>query len=218
MRLANGVYKSIKVDWDNVTLPLKEGTPVSECGVEVNNGDAIGLIPRTYEMREPEKIFVICGGDMDLEDVETVYGYTLTDEVKSALRGIRFHKADGSIDNVEEEEITDPWMDGGQWYKATYVYTFSEGGSTGELIEDETDDFIIEHYIDSNSQAFELTWDGYDIIDYKIYFEGDCYGYGSPKLTLDKSRTRYVLIPSPAANKPDIPVTYYMMFYVIEPA
>ena len=49
MKVKNEVYKSVKIDWDNIVFPLKEGSPISPGGIVTNDKRAIGLIPYTYK-------------------------------------------------------------------------------------------------------------------------------------------------------------------------
>lgn len=103
MRIDNGRYREVVMDWSNITLPLKAGTPISAAGEVANTASAIGLNPdKVIEQTPmPRSIFILDAGDVDLAEVETLSGLTLTDACKHALDGIRFHKADGTVeDNV----------------------------------------------------------------------------------------------------------------------
>ena len=103
MKVSNEVYKKVTIDWANVTLPLKEGSPVSMAGVVANNGNAIGLVPQNY-LAEPlmKSIYVLVGGDVDLAEVNAKFGSNLTSAAKGNMAGIRFWNADGTIDKSSD--------------------------------------------------------------------------------------------------------------------
>ena len=99
MKVSNGVYKKVTIDWANVTLPLKEGSPVSSAGVVANSGSAFGIVPQAYKEEPLEKsIYVLVGGHVDLNEIETLYGSSYDDAAISALNGIHFYKNGKSID------------------------------------------------------------------------------------------------------------------------
>ena len=134
MRVANEVYKEIKMDWDNITFPLKEGSPVSLDGVVSNDGDAIGLVPQTIT-KEPliKSIWILVGGDVDLAEVEEAFGDSLEDAAKSNMNGLRFWLDDGTVYNAKELPSVTADDNGdvltvveGAWAKATP----SGGGGT----------------------------------------------------------------------------------------
>ena len=127
MRVANEVYKEIKMDWDNITFPLKEGSPVSLNGVVSNDGDAIGLVPQTIT-KEPliKSIWILVGGDVDLAEVEEAFGDSLEDAAKSNMNGLRFWLEDGTVYNATELPSVTADDNGdvltvveGEWAKAT---------------------------------------------------------------------------------------------------
>ena len=93
----NGVYKSIWMDWDNITLPLKAASPVSADGVVANNNQAIGLVPQTVTVRPviPE-LYILVAGDVSGAEAEATYGTPYTDEAIEAMDGIRFMDYNGS--------------------------------------------------------------------------------------------------------------------------
>lgn len=98
MRVSNAVYKKLKMDWKNITLPLRAGTPVSAEGVVANTSDAIGMIPENITTKPLMKtIYVLVGGDVDIDFAEAAYGSTISDAAKEAMAGIRFYNADGSV-------------------------------------------------------------------------------------------------------------------------
>ena len=99
MKVSNEVYKKVTIDWANVTLPLKEGSPVSSAGVVANSGSAFGIVPQNYFAEPLEKsIYVLVGGHVDLNEIETLYGSSYDDAAISALNGIHFYKNGKSID------------------------------------------------------------------------------------------------------------------------
>lgn len=105
MRIENGVYKQLALDWANIELPLKMGSPVSSAGVVANNGDAIGLVPSTFtEVPPMPGVYVIVGGDMVLKEVEACFGYPLTTAAKGNMSAIRFIKPDGTIDDSADSK------------------------------------------------------------------------------------------------------------------
>ena len=98
MKVSNEVYKKVTIDWANVTLPLKEGSPVSSAGVVANSGSAFGIVPQAYKEEPLEKsIYVLVGGHVDLNEIETLYGSTYDDAAISALNGIHFYKNGASV-------------------------------------------------------------------------------------------------------------------------
>ena len=98
MKVKNEVYKSVKIDWDNIVFPLKEGSPISPGGIVTNDKRAIGLIPYTYKAKPlMEKIYVLVGGDVLISDVKKDYGEDLSSAAMSNMYGIRFHYDDGNV-------------------------------------------------------------------------------------------------------------------------
>lgn len=94
--ISNGLFKSIAIDWANITLPLNAGTPVSLAGAVSNDGDAVGLVPQTYkEVPLMPEIYVLVGGDVDLNEIEDTFGDELESAAIKAMDGIRFF-ADGT--------------------------------------------------------------------------------------------------------------------------
>lgn len=95
--ISNGLYKSIAIDWANITLPLNAGTPVSLAGAVSNDGDAVGLVPQTYkEVPLMPEIYVLVGGDVDLNEIEDTFGDELESAAIKAMDGIRFYGTDGT--------------------------------------------------------------------------------------------------------------------------
>ncbi len=110
MRINNGVGRSVKIKWDGITLPLKEGTPINIGGNIANNGTAIGLVMGTVYVKPigNGEINILVGGDVDLAEVEKSSGLTLTTEAKSSMSGIKFHLPDGSVDDSADSSYTLP--------------------------------------------------------------------------------------------------------------
>ena len=101
MRIDNGRYREVVMDWSEITPPLKAGTPISAAGAIANTSSAIGLVPVTVIAQNvmPRSIFIIDAGDVDLEEVETESGLTISADAKAAMPAIRFHHADGTVDD-----------------------------------------------------------------------------------------------------------------------
>lgn len=102
MRIYNATYKNVTLDWENVTLPINEGSPISADGKVSNDSDAIGLCPR-YIWQEPledKNVPILIGGDVVLPEVEAEYGTKLTDDALASMGGINFYEDDGSIDKA----------------------------------------------------------------------------------------------------------------------
>lgn len=130
MRIYNATYKNVTLDWENVTLPINEGSPISADGKVSNDSDAIGLCPR-YIWQEPlenKTVPILIGGDVILPEVEAEYGESLTDDAIASMGGINFYDDDGSIDKA------------------------SGGGGGGG-----TDRFFEVHY-DENTYTLDKTW------------------------------------------------------------
>ena len=129
MKVSNGIYKQVKINWGSVTLPLKEGSPISLAGVVANNGNAIGLVPQTYDAEPLMKtIYVLAGGDVDLAEVNTLSGLTLSSAAKANMSGIRFWKSDGTVDDSADASLPSVTAEddgdvltvvSGAWAKAT---------------------------------------------------------------------------------------------------
>ena len=99
MRKDNCVYASVVIDWENITFPLVEGSPISSAGVVANNENAFGLVPVTYTKRPVagiDAIDVIIGGDVDKKSIAFNDG-ELDDAVVQKLTGIRFYEDDVHI-------------------------------------------------------------------------------------------------------------------------
>ena len=110
MKINNAVVEPVAIKWDDITLPLKEGTPVNIGGNIANNSTAIGLVPVTVYNRPAasDRISILVSGDVDLAEVEKSYGSALETSAKAAMNGIRFHKADGSIDDSADSSYVLP--------------------------------------------------------------------------------------------------------------
>jgi hypothetical protein len=106
MKINNAVVEPVAIKWDNITLPLKEGTPISIGGNIANNGTAMGLVPVTVYNRPvaSDRISILVSGDVDLAEVEKSFGSALEHSAKAAMSGIRFHKKDGTIDDSADND------------------------------------------------------------------------------------------------------------------
>lgn len=100
MRIDNGYYKAIDIAWSTITLPLKEGTPISLDGEVANTADAIGIVPQTIKQRPlMDSIMLLVGGDVELAEVNASFGSELTAAAKGSMSAIRFWTADGTPDD-----------------------------------------------------------------------------------------------------------------------
>lgn len=110
MKINNAVVEPVAIKWDNITLPLKEGTPISIGGNIANDGTAMGLVPVTISYRPvvSDRISILVSGDVDLAEVEKSFGSALEHSAKAAMSGIRFHKADGTIDDSADSTYVLP--------------------------------------------------------------------------------------------------------------
>ena len=107
MNVSRGIYSPVEIKWDQVTLPLKAGTPVNAGGLVANDGTAVGLVPEIIRVKPVfPALNLLVAGDVDLEDVEAEAGITFTDACKQALTGINFWTDDVRIfvPTPEEEE------------------------------------------------------------------------------------------------------------------
>ena len=106
MQINHGVYKGVKIKWDSITLPLKEGTPINIGGNIANNGTAIGLVPQNYFVRPltSDEIDILVGGDVELAEVEKVSGVTLESSAKAGMSGIKFYKPNGAVDDSADAD------------------------------------------------------------------------------------------------------------------
>jgi len=85
--------RSIQVNWVNVTLPLKKGTPISMGGEISNNSNAVGIVMDNITVKPLfPSLLIMVGGDVKLNELE----YTLSDEALASMDGIRFYGADGT--------------------------------------------------------------------------------------------------------------------------
>lgn len=110
MKINNAVVEPVAIKWDNITLPLKEGTPISIGGNVANDGTAMGLVIVTVTEKPVVSpvIQLLVSGDVDLEEVEKSFGSALEHSAKAAMSGIRFHKADGTIDDSADSSYVLP--------------------------------------------------------------------------------------------------------------
>jgi Head fiber protein. len=95
MKIENAIYRPVDMRWESFNFPIKAGTPVSKAGVGVNDGTAIGIIPQNVAAPSPTGfLLVLVGGSMDLQEVETSYGDTISAAALQAMSNINFTGAD----------------------------------------------------------------------------------------------------------------------------
>lgn len=110
MNINNDNYQSVDIDWNNITLPLKAGTPIDKDGHIANNSNAMGIVPLTIPVRPREADIYLCvAGDVNKAEVEAASGLTLSDDAISAMKGIRF------------------------WYQDSGVWTYASSGGDSSL-------------------------------------------------------------------------------------
>ena len=118
MNISNGVYKTIRMNWDAFTFPIAEGTPVSVGGVEANDSGAFGIIPQNVLERPliPDHYILVSGAVSDFE-------YDLSAEALGALSDIHFidlpNASSGGLPEVTAEDNGDVLtVVDGKWSKA----------------------------------------------------------------------------------------------------
>lgn len=96
MKIENPTIKEIMLS-PSVTAPLKAGTPMSVAGKIANDSTAIGIVmqPMT-NLTNVESIYILVAGDVDLAEVESLYGSSLTSDALNAMTGINFFKESGT--------------------------------------------------------------------------------------------------------------------------
>lgn len=107
LQINNGSTAAVKIKWDRITLPLKEGTPVNIGGNIANDGTAVGLVINTVRTKPIgvfDKLMVLVSGDVELAEVEKSAGITLTTDAKAAMSAINFHLPDGSVDDSRDKD------------------------------------------------------------------------------------------------------------------
>ncbi len=93
----NAVYREIEMNWGEITLPLKAGTPVGLNGQIANDSDAVGIVPQTVSVLPVVKsIRILVGGSVSLAEVNAAYGSALTKAAKESMSGIAFYGEDGT--------------------------------------------------------------------------------------------------------------------------
>ena len=97
MHVKNAVYEEITPRWSEITLPLKEGTPMSKTGKIVNGSGAAGIVPQTITVKPVvPAINLLVGGSVSLAEVNAAYGTALTKAAKESMNGIAFYGEDGT--------------------------------------------------------------------------------------------------------------------------
>lgn len=187
MKVSNEVYKVVTIDWANVTLPLKEGSPVSLAGVVSNDEDAFGIVPQNYFAEPLEKsIYVLVGGHVDLDEIETLFGDSYDDAAIEALNGIHFYKdgvaiptggSDGSDGSGGTVVVGEVFQDEETLLDVTWVEIF-EAMESGKIVmlvgTADTDDGV---YV---RQAFATAAVASEGVFF-VYFGENMYGTDSPE-------------------------------------
>lgn len=97
MKVTNAVYREIVPSWDDITLPLKAGTPMSESGQIANGSGAVGIVPQTVTVRPVVPVMrILVGGSVSLAEVNAAYGEELSSAAMQAMSGILFYGPDGT--------------------------------------------------------------------------------------------------------------------------
>lgn len=166
--ISNGLFKSIAIDWANVTLPLNAGTPVSLAGAVSNDGDAVGLVPQTYkEVPLMPEIYVLVGGDVDLNEIEDTFGDELESAAIKAMDGIRFYGADGTpAEGKSGDEPT-----------GNRVVTFAADETTGDFVVIKTAGEIIEAMNNDELVIISAAQDAGLKLDFIVQWEEGDSGY-----------------------------------------
>ena len=108
MHVKNAVYEEITPIWSDITLPLKEGTPMNKAGKIVNGSGAAGIVPQTIAVKPvTPSINLLVGGSVSLAEVNAAYGSALTKAAKESMNGIAFFGEDGTPepDPIYEHQI-----------------------------------------------------------------------------------------------------------------
>lgn len=173
----NAVYREIEMNWGEITLPLKAGTPVGLNGQIANDSDAVGIVPQTVSVLPVVKsIRILVGGSVSLAEVNAAYGSALTKAAKESMSGIAFYGEDGTPEpnplwdgepvpgTLPAVEFTDAGKiltvdDDGNWVAA------SGGGGGGVLIV----------HMDRHTHALDKTWAEINAIfsDIPVFMEGN---------------------------------------------
>lgn len=87
---------SLTLDWDNITLPLYQGTPVNADGI-ANDESVVGIVLDTYtEKPLMPSIYVAVAGAFCLAELNAASRLTWSDAAKEALPGVTFIDEDGT--------------------------------------------------------------------------------------------------------------------------
>ena len=199
MKINNAVVEPVAIKWDNITLPLKEGTPISIGGNIANNGTAMGLVPVTVYNRPvaSDRISILVSGDVDLAEVEKSFGSALETSAKAAMSGIRFHKKDGTIDDSADEKgsalpsvTADDNGDvltvvSGAWAKATP----SGGGGGGAFVITATEEDDVTTLDKTWQEIFDAVSDGQIAV---IDFIGEATAFRAFVTAVEEDGSYYV--------------------------
>ncbi len=144
MKISNPTYRTIPIRANTITFPLKEGTPMNQFGNVANDATAIGLITQT--LNEPQSsVDILVAGDVQLDEVQTAYGSSLSADAVAAMAGINFYRADGSVIAVVSDESELPEVTatdngdilrvvGGVWSKADAELPAVSSDDNGKLL------------------------------------------------------------------------------------
>lgn len=135
----NGKYLSVKMDWDNITLPLNAGTPVSLEGAIANDDTAIGIVPQTVTVKPiiPE-IYILNGGDVDLDEIEAAFGDELDEAAIAAMDGIRFYVDGTPVGTQSGGSNSGVLLINATYDEETDIYTLDK--TAGDIVDAMTDD------------------------------------------------------------------------------
>ena len=97
MNALNTKFKSVRMNWDSITFPLLQGTPIGADGTIQDDEDAIGLVMTSLTERPiMPNIDILVAGDIDAREIVYNAPTGLSDEAKNALSNIWIYGADGS--------------------------------------------------------------------------------------------------------------------------
>lgn len=100
MNIHNPIYKTVAIDWDSITFPLKAGTPIDSGGHVCNTVGAIGLVTQTVTERPLiSTLRILIGGDVNLEEVMAEFGGIIYRLAMLSMQGLRFYLNSGEVAN-----------------------------------------------------------------------------------------------------------------------
>ena len=93
MYIEHGIFYKVPIVWGESETTRAAGTPMSSAGAIANTSSALGILPETVTPEtNPSVVYLLVGGDVNLDEVETLSGLTIASAAKSAAKGIRFWK------------------------------------------------------------------------------------------------------------------------------